>query len=85
MPKAKTTDVPHSVNIIYSKGDDSLRFDSKAHADAAVKKLLEDVDENPHGIITVNDDAGKTINFKAHNFVRTIAKPAPQSLLDDLL
>lgn len=84
MPKSKNTDVSQSVEIIYSKGNDVLVFNSKANADAAVQKLLADVAENPHyGIITVSDDAGKTINFKASNFVRVITKP--RSPLDDLL
>lgn len=79
MPKSKDPGVPQAVTIMYNKGEDHLQFESKPNADAAVKQLLEDVSTSVQSsIITVEDDVGKTINFKAGNFVRTIAKPTSE-------
>jgi hypothetical protein len=76
MPKKADADVPHTVTIMYNKGDDDLHFKSRASADAAVEKIREDLSSTyPTNIITVEDDHGKTINFRNKNFDRTISKP----------
>jgi len=74
MTKPKDPDIAQTVKIIYSKGEDVLHFSSKANADAAVSAMLEDVTGSlSNAIISVEDDNGKRINFKAGNFVRTIS------------
>ena len=72
----KEIDVPHIVTLVYTKGEDYLNFKSKANADAAVERLREDAASPPGTIITVEDDNGKTINFRNRNFDRTITVSA---------
>jgi hypothetical protein len=63
----------HRVTIYFKRAYDEMFYKSKESATAAVAKLKEDA--AGYGDVTVEDDFGKVIDFRADDYSRAVTIP----------